>query len=32
MIRTAWNGMDRNMKIHYEIWWEAMDQISTERN
>ena len=24
--------MDRNMKIHYERWWEAMDQISTERN
>ena len=31
-IRAAWNVMDGNMTIHYEIWWEAMYHIRTERN
>ena len=31
-IRTAWNGMDRNMTIHCERWCKEMNHIRTERN
>ena len=25
------NGMDRNVKLHYEMWKETINQIGTER-
>ena len=36
LIRRAWNGVDRNMKMHYErLWgrqWIRLGQKETERN